>query len=121
MREASIFALGWLLFVAAQAQNSVRSTANGLAGWAGFHVWLKLQFVNLATRAFFSSVFYGWIMQWVTTKLQAAGLTAIGIGVAGIAGYSANALLYQIFGLMPWLRVEVQDLAPPQTTPEVKK
>lgn len=115
MIDVLVFALGWLLFVAAQAQNSVRSTANGLNGWVGFRCWLQLQAVNLATRAFFSSIFYGYLIQWVSAKLQAAGLTIIGIGVAGTAGYTANALLYQIFGLMPWLRVEVQDLAPPSS------
>ena len=108
-----VYAFGWLLFVAAQAQNSVRSTANGLSGWAGFRQWLKLQAVNLVTRAFFSTIFYGYIIQWVSDKLKAVGLGAIGIGIAGTAGYAANALLYQIFGLLPWLRVEVQDLAPP--------
>jgi hypothetical protein len=120
MRDVLVFALGWGLFVAAQAQNSVRSTANGLNGWIGFRRWVQLQAVNLATRAFFSSIFYGYIIQWVSAKLQAAGLTVIGIGVAGTAGYTANALLYQLFGLMPWLRVEVQDLAPPQNPPEKK-
>lgn len=111
--QALIYALGWLLFVAAQAQNSVRSTANGLTGWNGFVCWLKLQAVNLATRAFFSGLFYGFIMQSVTSKIQAAGLVITGNAVAGLAGYAANALLYQVFGLLPWLRVEVQDLAPP--------
>jgi len=115
MRDVLIFAAGWILFVAAQAQNSVRSTANGLSGWAGVREWLKLQAVNLMTRAFFSSIFYGYIIHWVSAKLQAVGLATIGLGVAGTAGYTANALLYQIFGLLPWLRVEVQDLAPPAT------
>ena len=113
MREILVFASGWVLFVLAQAQNSVRSTANGLTGWAGLLHWLKLQAVNLATRAFFSGLFYAWVMQLVTSKIKAAGLTLTGTAIAGLAGYAANALLYQAFGLMPWLRVEVQDLAPP--------
>jgi hypothetical protein len=120
MREILIFTLGWVLFVLAQAQNSVRSTANGLTGWPGLLQWLKLQAVNLATRAFFSAVFYAWIMQLVTAKLQAAGLGLIDGGAAGVAGYAANAMLYQAFGLLPWLRVEVQDLAPPQTPPSTQ-
>lgn len=108
-----LFILGWVLFVLAQAQNSVQSTANGLSGWAGFWKWLKMQAVNLATRAFFSGLFYGYLVQVVTTKIQAAGLAIAGASIAGIAGYSANALLYQLFGLLPWLRVEVPELAPP--------
>lgn len=113
MTEVLVFALGWALFVIAQAQNSVRSTANGLSGWAGFRQWLRLQAVNLMTRAFFSSLFYSYVVHLVTSKIQAAGMALTGTSVAGIAGYAANALLYQLFGLLPWLRVEVQDLAPP--------
>jgi len=112
-----IYALGWFLFVLAQAQNSVRSATNGLSGWPGILKWLKLQAVNLATRAFFSALFYGYVVQFVTSKLQAAGLTLHSSAVAGVAGYAANALLYQIFGLLPWLRVEVSDLAPPPANP----
>jgi len=112
--KALIFGAGWLLFVLAQAQNSIRSTANGLVGWAGFTHWLRLQAVNLLTRAFFSGLFYSFIIQSVTTKLQAVGFAITSTAIAGVAGYSANALLYQAFGLLPWLRVEVPDLAPPQ-------
>lgn len=108
-----LFWLGWLLFVLAQGQNSVRSTANGLSGWAGFRYWLRLQAVNLATRAFFSGIFYGFLVNWVTTKMVAAGLSIAGPSIAGVAGYAANAGLYQIFGMLPWLRVEVSDLVPP--------
>lgn len=107
-----LYALGFTLFVAAQARNSVQSTANSLAGFAGYVKWLKMQAVNLVTRAFFCSLFYGFIVQSVAQKLQAVGLPLHGIEIAGISGYAANALLYQIFGLLPWLRVEVQDLAP---------
>lgn len=114
--KIALFILGWVLFVLAQAQNSVQSSTNGLAGWPGFWHWLKLQAVNLATRAFFSGIFYGYLVQFVTAKIQAAGLAITGATIAGIAGYSANALLYQIFGLLPWLRVEVGALAPPSPT-----
>jgi hypothetical protein len=114
MKSAVIFGLGWLLFVAAQAQNSVRSKTNNLSGWSGLSQWLKGQAVNVITRAFFSYVFYGWVIQFVTAKVQAAGIGNLtAMSIAGTAGYSANALLYQIFGFLPWLRVEVQDLAPP--------
>jgi hypothetical protein len=111
--EVGLFTAGWLLFVAAQAYNSIRSTANGLTGAAGLFAWLKLQSVNLLTRAFFCSLFYGYVMQFVAQKVAAAGLTLHAYSIAGVAGYAANALLYQAFGLLPWLRVEVQDLAPP--------
>lgn len=111
-----VYILGWILFVAAQAVNSVRSSANGLTGWAGFRKWLTLQAVNLLTRAFFSAILFGWVIQFVAEKIAAAGLSLHATAVAGFAGYAANALLYQAFGLMPWLRVEVQDLAPPTNT-----
>lgn len=110
--EVALYAVGWLLFVAAQAQNSVRSSTNGLAGWKGFVHWLKLQAVNLITRAVSCAVLYGTIVQSVTTKIQAVGLPFTGIAIAFFAGYAANTMLYQIFGLLPWLRVEVADLAP---------
>jgi hypothetical protein len=108
-----IYSAGWILFVAAQAYNSVRSSANGLNGRDGYLRWLKLQAVNLATRVFFCAILFGWVMQLVTSKIRTAGLGLESNAIAGIAGYAANALLYQAFGLLPFLRVEVQDLAPP--------
>ena len=110
--RAAVYSLGWLLFVVAQAQNSVRSTANSLSGWPGVKQWLRLQAVNLLTRGFFSALFYGFVVQFVTSKIQAVGLNITSTSIAGLAGYSANALLYQVFGFMPWLRVEIHDLAP---------
>lgn len=111
--EIALYAVGWLLFVAAQAQNSVRSSTNGLVGWAGFLHWLKLQAVNLVTRAVSCAVLYGTIVHSVTAKIQEVGLPFTGIAIAFFSGYAANTMLYQIFGLLPWLRVEVSDLAPP--------
>jgi hypothetical protein len=111
--EGALYAIGWLLFVAAQAQNSVRSTANGLTGWSGVTHWLKLQAVNLATRAVSCAVLYGTIVHSVATKIQSVGLPFTGVAIAFFGGYAANTMLYQIFGLLPWLRVEVSDLAPP--------
>jgi hypothetical protein len=109
-----VYSLGWILFVAAQAQNSAASKTNGLpTGAAGIKAWLKMQAVNLATRAFFSMLAYGFLIHAVAAKLSAAGVGVTTTVIAGVAGYSANALLYQFFGLMPWLRVEVSDLAPP--------
>lgn len=109
-----IFCAGWLLFVAGQAHNSVRSSSNGLAGWSGFMVWLRFQAVNLVTRAFFSALAYSFIIHTIATKIQAAGFPVTSTTVAGIGGWAANGLLYQFFGLFPFLRVELSELAPPE-------
>lgn len=113
MRLQILYAIGWLLFVAAQAQNSIRSNTNGLSGWTGFMDWLKLQAVNLTTRAVSCAVLYGTIVNSVATKIQAVGLPFTGAAIAFFGGYAANTMLYQLFGLLPWLRVEISDLAPP--------
>lgn len=121
--NAVIFAFFWLLFVVAQAQNSIRSTANGLDGWTGFKKWLALQAVNLTTRASFSAVLYNIIIASITAKVQSVGMPFTSAAIAAIGGYAANAMLYQIFGYLPWLRVEIHDLVPPseqQPTSEKK-
>lgn len=116
-----LYAVGWVLYVAAQAQNSVTSKSNGLAtGWAGIKVWLRAHGVNLATRAFFSALAYGFLVHTFAAKIQGAGFPVSSHAVAGCAGYAANALLYQFFGLFPGLRVEVSDLAPPVNAQVVK-
>lgn len=117
MLDLSVFWAGWILFVAAQAQNSVRSSANGLEGFAGFKRWIKLQAINLLTRVFCSAIFYGTLITWVSQKLRSVGFALEPAAISGLAGYSANAFLYQIFGLIPWLRVEIGDLAPPAKDP----
>jgi len=109
-----LYLMGWCLFVAGQAQNSLRSKSNSLdPGFAGLRQWLHFHLVNLAQRAFFSGLFYGFIVHTMGIKLQAAGFPVTSYMVAGIGGWAANGLLYQIFGLIPGLRVEVADLAPP--------
>jgi hypothetical protein len=108
--NVSVFIVGWLLFVLAQAQNSVKSKTNGLQSLSA---WLKLQAVNIATRAFFSAMAYGFIINTIASKAQSLGFPLTATTIAGIGGYSANALLYQFFGLFPALRVEVAELAPP--------
>jgi hypothetical protein len=110
----SVYTLGWLLFVLAQAQNSVKSKTNGLTT---IHEWFRGHAVNLATRAFFSALGYGFIIHTVAGKVADVGLPITSTAIAGIGGYSANALLYQFFGYFPWLRVEVADLAPPDQAP----
>lgn len=109
-----MYLIGWVLYVAAQAQNSAKSKTNGLpSGFEGIKVWLRLHLVNLATRAFFSGLAYGFLVHTIAIKIQNVGMPLTSTTIAGVAGYSANALLYQFFGLFPGLRVEVSDLAPP--------
>lgn len=109
-----LYVMGWTLYVAAQAQNSVTSKSNGLPyGWNGIKIWMHAHFVNLCTRAFFSGLAYGFLVHTVAEKIQSAGFPVTAPVIAGVAGYSANALLYQFFGLFPYLRVEVAELAPP--------
>lgn len=108
-----VYDMGWLLYVAAQAQNSVSSKTNSLVGWLGMRTWLRHNAVNLATRAFFSGLAYGFLIHSLTAKMQSVGFAITSTTVAGVAGYSANALLYQFLGLFPGLRVEMSDLAPP--------
>jgi len=110
----TLYLMGWVLFVAGQAQNSIRSKSNGLdSGLRGLQQWLGFHLVNLAQRAFFCGLFYGFIVHTIGIKLQAAGFPITSYMVAGIGGWAANGLLYQIFGLIPGLRIEVAELAPP--------
>jgi hypothetical protein len=109
-----MYLIGWVLYVAAQAQNSAASKTNGLPhGFEGIKLWMRLHLVNLATRAFFSGLAYGFLVHTVAAKIQTIGFPLTSTAIAGVAGYSANAMLYQFFGLFPGLRVEVADLAPP--------
>jgi hypothetical protein len=107
-----VYAFSWLVFVFGQAHNSIMSNSNGLTGWDGIKTWLKFQAANLAYRALFSAAFAAWIISTVTAKLQAVGMEISGLSVAAISGFSANSLLYLAFGYVPWLRVEIPDLAP---------
>jgi hypothetical protein len=107
--NAIVFALGWVIFVLGQAQNSVISKTNGVTG---IRQWIRLHAVNLITRAFFSTLAYGFIVHTVTAKAQALGFQFTATTIAGVGGWAANGLLYQFFGFFPGLRVEVADLAP---------
>jgi hypothetical protein len=109
-----VYVIGWLVFVLTQANNSIKSTTNGLRGSAGWVQWLKLHAVDLIARAFFSAMSYGFIINQVSSKLAAVGFPFTSTTIAGFAGFCANALLYQVFGMIPWLRVEVGVLAPPE-------
>ena len=111
-----LYIMGWTLFVAGQAQNSIRSTTNGLPpGFAGFRQWLDIHWLDLAHRAFWSGLFYGIIVGKTTAMLQAVGFPVTSYMIAGMGGWSANAAVYQILGLIPipGLRKEVADFAPP--------
>ena len=125
MLNATVFIIGWILYVAAQAQNSSTSKTNGLPpGWAGIKIWLRAHAVNLATRAFFSGLAYGFLIHTVAAKMVSLGFPVSAYSIAGVSGYSANALLYQFFGLFPFMRVEIADFAPPpnaQIVPLAKK
>lgn len=109
-----LFIMGWALFVAGQAQNSIRSKTNGLPeGFAGLHQWLSFHVVNLCQRAFFSGLFYGFIVHTMAVKLQTVGFPVTSYMIAGFGGWAANGMLYQIFGMIPGMRREVADFAPP--------
>lgn len=110
----SVFCVGWLLFVAGQCQNSITSKTNGLPeGVAGFKIWLRAHWVDLLRRAFFSGLAYTFLIHTISGKLQSVGFNVSSYAISGVAGFSANNLLYQFFGLFPGLRVEVADLVPP--------
>jgi hypothetical protein len=117
MLGVAVYVIGWLLFVAAQAQNSVRSIANSLEGWPGVITWLKFQAVNLATRAFFCSVLYPVFVNDVRSRIQAAGLVFTSVTISAFAGYGSNAMFYQMLGYLPFFRVEISSLAPPSAGP----
>jgi hypothetical protein len=108
MLNVTVYIVGWLLFVAAQCKNSLNSR-------------LGSQSVNLATRAFFSALGYGFLINVVATKIDAVGFHFTSTTISGFAGYGANGMLYQLFGLLPWLRVEVVDLAPLSQTTTLPK
>ena len=91
-----LYVMGWALFVAGQAQNSIRSKSNGLpSGFSGFRQWLDFYWLDLAHRAFWSGLFYGVIVHKTTATLQAVGFPVTSYMIAGIGGWSANAGVYQ--------------------------
>lgn len=112
-----LFIVGWVLFVLAQAQNSIRSSTNGLSGKNGWAVWFQAHAIELAVRAFVSGCFYGFILKTTEGAIEAAGLHTTATGIAGMGGFFANAVAYQITGHIPQLRVETADVAPPINPP----
>lgn len=119
--NVSVFVIGWLLFVLAQAQNSIKSSTNGLQGKAGWVHWLQMHAIDLLMRGFVSGLLYGFILHTVADKISALGFPLTSTSIAGFGGLAANAVLYQFFGLIPALRVEVGELAPPAGPPAPAK
>jgi hypothetical protein len=115
--NVSVYLLGWALFVLNQANNSIRSSSNGLQGRAGWAQWFGAHAIDLATRLFFSGIAYGFILHTVTDKMQVLGFPLSAAAIAGIGGFGANTLLYQFFGYIPFLRVESSLVAPPMNPP----
>jgi hypothetical protein len=118
----AMYMLGWFLFVAMQIQNSLKSQTNGLENSiAGVKHWLSVQAVPLAIRAFIVVIFCPALLAGPVTKLEAtlaaAGFKVASWGLAGLAGLGAEALLYQVWGLIPGLRKEVSQTAPPPADP----
>jgi hypothetical protein len=111
------YALGFLVFVFGQAHNSLQSKSNALSGWSGYKAWFSAQAANLATRALFAFAGYSYAVQKITENVQAHGLLMTGAGLAAIAGFAGNGLLYQVFGALGFMRVETADIVPPHDKP----
>jgi hypothetical protein len=109
-----LYVMGWGLYVAGQAQNSIRSTSNGLTdSFEGWRAWLRFHLIDLANRAFWSGLFYGLAVHSTAVKLQALGFPITTYMVAGAGGFFANAFVYQAFGLLGIKRVEMGEKVPP--------
>lgn len=111
--DAVMYGLGFALFVLGQAHHSVNSGTNSLKS---VRQYFQLQALNLATRAFFSVVFYTVILHNVEKMVASAGMDGTLLqpwAIAAISGYAANAILYQVLGFLPFLKNEVSQVAPP--------
>lgn len=131
----SLYILGWFVCLAGQMLGSLWSPSNGLTkDLAGVKKWFLIQPDKLLYRAFFSAVLYPIILKLSINKisppLQAMGLEGAVWTFAGLAGFSANHLIYVVLGVIPGMRAEIPELAPTQdllarreagTTPEETK
>jgi hypothetical protein len=113
-----MYLLGWALFLALQIQNSLRSNTNGLEfSLSGVKRWLQISAVQTMLRAFIVVIFFPALMKGPVAKLNAtlmaSGFEVTTWGLAGLAGLASEALLYQVWGLIPGLRKEVAAVAPP--------
>lgn len=114
----AMYMLGWFLSLALKIQNSLKSNTNGLEmSMAGVRRWLSIKAVPTAIQTFVVIIFCPALLSGPITKLSAT-LTTSGFkveawGLAGLAGLGAEALLYQVWGLIPGLRKEVAAAAPP--------
>jgi len=119
-----MYMIGWALFLALQIQNSLRSNTNGLEySWKGVAHWLSISAVPTLLRAFLVVIFCPALLSGPVGKLDAT-LTAAGFkltawGLAGLAGLGSEALLYQVWGMIPGLRKEVaKEVPPPAESPK---
>lgn len=113
-----MYLLGVIIQVLLEAQNSVKSSSNGLPpGLPGIVQYLELQGISLLARLFLSIVFFTVILD-MTQKAVGATFTSMPAwAMAGLAGYGSSAFLRQVSGLIPGLRVEVAQQAPPPSEP----
>jgi len=116
----SLYLAGFFVQLLLQAQNSVQSSSNGLpTGFAGIVKWLHLQGINSLARLFLSVMLFPFFVQATAKLVASSGVTLETWALSGIAGYSASALLNQLTGLIPALRVEIPNVAPPPTDPHL--
>lgn len=114
-----MFVIGWLVFVYLQMENSLKSSSNGLTNdWKGMKLYLRSQSDSLVWRAFFSAIFYPALIQkavnTIEPALAVAGLQIYAWGFSGLAGFGAYGFLYQITGLIGFLRgKEMHEVIPP--------
>jgi hypothetical protein len=117
-----LYVIGMLLHLALQIQISIRSSSNGLGtGWQGIVTWLKLNGLSVGIRFFFAIIFFPAFLEGPLVKLgetlASAGFKLPAWGLAGIAGYNADALGNQILALIPGLKTEMPLLVPPTQPP----
>jgi hypothetical protein len=110
-----LYLMGWSLFVALQAQNSIRSKSNGLTdNFDGWRTWLRFHLLDLMLRGFVCGLIYRVAVYTTAAKLQALGVQGMTtFTVAGMAGWTANGLVYQILGVLGY-RVEIGEKVPPK-------
>lgn len=113
-----MYLLGWLLFLALQISNSLKSNTNGLEySWKGFKKWLSISLLPTLVRLFFVVIIFPAMIKGplssIDALLKAGGFALQGWGLAGLAGFTCEAALYQLTGLIPGLRKEVSSVVPP--------
>src|SRR4051812_35985401 len=119
MLNVTMFVIGSLVFLYLQMANSLRSSSNGLTNdWKGVKLYLKSQASALVLRAFLSAVCYPALIQKGTDTigpvLKAAGWEIYAWGFSALAGFGASGMLYQVTGLIGFMRgKEMHEVSPP--------